>query len=91
MENGLIKKSGSWYTYKGDQLGQGKEKAREFLKENPELSSEIEDGIMRTLKVGPYARSEDAAPDSAMDVPGIDPADAPIDVVPTFDDDEDDD
>lgn len=92
VENGLIKKSGSWYTYKGDQLGQGKEKAREFLKESPELSAEIEDGIMRTLKVGPYAKVDTTEEqDSPMDVPGMDPADAPIDVVPTFDDDEDDD
>ncbi len=92
VENGLIKKSGSWYTYKGDQLGQGKEKAREFLKESPELSAEIEDGIMRALKVGPYAKADATAEaDAPMDVPGMDPADAPIDVVPTFDDDEDDD
>ncbi|AGP30941.1 recombinase RecA [Corynebacterium terpenotabidum] len=90
VENGLIKKSGSWYTYKGDQLGQGKEKAREFLKENPELCAELEDGIMRALKVGPYAtKNEDA--DVPQDVPGVDPDDEPIDVVPTFDDDEDDD
>ncbi|MDN6535588.1 MAG: recombinase RecA [Corynebacterium variabile] len=92
VENGLIKKSGSWYTYKGDQLGQGKEKAREFLKESPELSAEIEDGIMRALKLGPYAKADATAEEDApMDVPGMDPADAPIDVVPTFDDDEDDD
>ncbi|MDN5581713.1 MULTISPECIES: recombinase RecA [unclassified Corynebacterium] len=97
VDNGLVKKSGSWYTYKGDQLGQGKEKAREFLKANPDLSSEIEDGIMRTLQVGPYAAAKGTeAPEAetesaAMDVPGIeDPDNVPISVVPTFDDEEDD-
>ncbi|MGO1949002.1 MAG: recombinase RecA, partial [Mycobacteriaceae bacterium] len=105
VENGLVKKSGSWYTYKGDQLGQGKEKSREFLKENPELSSEIEDGIMRILQVGKYAASRggaaEAAGDEGMDVPGIggeageatadaDPTNVPISVVPTFDDEDDD-
>ncbi|MDN5683441.1 MULTISPECIES: recombinase RecA [Corynebacterium] len=96
VDNGLVKKSGSWYTYKGDQLGQGKEKAREFLKGNPDLSAEIEDSIMRTLQVGPYAagNSADTAAtedEGAMDVPGIeDPDNVPISVVPTFDDEDDD-
>ncbi|MBW3087359.1 recombinase RecA [Bifidobacterium sp. 82T24] len=39
---GLVKKSGSWFTYDGDQLGQGREKVRQFLKDNPELTDEIE-------------------------------------------------
>ncbi|HIV17962.1 MAG TPA: recombinase RecA [Candidatus Merdivicinus intestinigallinarum] len=39
---GLIEKSGSWYSYKGERIGQGKEKARAFLKEHPEVSAEIE-------------------------------------------------
>jgi recombination protein RecA len=96
VDNGLVKKSGSWYTYKGDQLGQGKEKAREFLKGNPDLSAEIEDSIMRTLQVGPYAagNSADTAAtedEGTMDVPGIDdPDNVPISVVPTFDDEDDD-
>lgn len=90
VENGLIKKSGSWYTYKGDQLGQGKEKAREFLKENPELSAELEDGIMRALKVGPYAvkRGEDDV-NPSEDAVNEDSVDEPIGVVPTFDDEDD--
>ena len=39
---GLIQKSGSWYSYKGERIGQGKEKARAFLKEHPEVCAEIE-------------------------------------------------
>ena len=41
----LIEKAGSWYSYKGEKIGQGKDKVREYLKENPEISKEIEDLI----------------------------------------------
>src|SRR5690625_1549357 len=46
VEQGIIKKSGAWYTYEADQLGQGKENARRFLIENPEIAQEIEDKIL---------------------------------------------
>ncbi len=49
VENGLVKKSGAWFTYDGDQLGQGKEKARTFLKDNPGLADEIERRIREKL------------------------------------------
>lgn len=42
VDIGIVKKSGSWYTYEADQLGQGKENARTFLLDNPDLSNEIE-------------------------------------------------
>jgi len=41
----LVEKSGSWYSYKGEKIGQGKDNARDFLKDNPEISKEIEDLI----------------------------------------------
>jgi len=41
-EVGIVKKSGAWYTYEADQLGQGKENARTFLIDNPDLANEIE-------------------------------------------------
>ncbi|MDO4916837.1 MAG: recombinase RecA [Rothia sp. (in: high G+C Gram-positive bacteria)] len=41
VESGIVKKSGAWFTYDGDQLGQGKENARRLLKDNPELAEEI--------------------------------------------------
>lgn len=47
----IIKKSGSWYTYGSDQLGQGKENVRNFLKDNPELADEIEDRILVELGI----------------------------------------
>ncbi|HUC37792.1 MAG TPA: recombinase RecA [Acidimicrobiales bacterium] len=45
VELGLVKKSGAWFTYEGEQLGQGREKAKEFLRETPELMIEINERI----------------------------------------------
>src|SRR5690606_23419221 len=45
VEQSIVRKSGAWYTYEGDQLGQGKENARKFLKDNPDLADEIEKKI----------------------------------------------
>jgi len=45
----IIKKAGAWYTYDGDQLGQGKEKARTYLKENPEIAAKIEKEVKDKL------------------------------------------
>jgi recombination protein RecA len=47
----LIEKSGAWYSYKGDKIGQGKEKTRTFLNENPAISAEIE-GLIRSQVTG---------------------------------------
>ena len=59
VEQGIVRKSGAWYTYEGDQLGQGKENARKFLKENPDVATEIEKKILEKLGVG--AGASDAA------------------------------
>ena len=45
VELGIVKKSGAWYTYEADQLGQGKENSRAFLINNPDLANEIESKI----------------------------------------------
>ena len=45
MQCGVIKKSGSWFTYEGDQLGQGRENVRKFLKDNPAITEEISDKV----------------------------------------------
>ena len=42
VEQGIVRKSGAWYTYDGDQLGQGKENSRKFLRDNPDIATEIE-------------------------------------------------
>ncbi|NNG39544.1 recombinase RecA [Flexivirga sp. ID2601S] len=53
VEQGFVRKSGAWYTYDGDQLGQGKENARGFLRDNPDLADELEKKIKEKLGVGP--------------------------------------
>ncbi|MEP6852207.1 MAG: recombinase RecA [bacterium] len=52
VEQAIIKKSGAWYTYEGDQLGQGKENVRSFLRDNPDLADEVEKKIKEKLGVG---------------------------------------
>ncbi|SDC70532.1 recombination protein RecA [Sanguibacter gelidistatuariae] len=52
VEHGFVRKSGSWFTYDGDQLGQGKENARGFLRDNPDLANELEKRIKEKLGVG---------------------------------------
>ena len=53
VEAGLVRKAGAWYTYEGDQLGQGKENSRSFLRDNPDLANELEKKILEKLGVGP--------------------------------------
>jgi recombination protein RecA len=53
VEHGFVRKSGAWYTYDGDQLGQGKENARAFMRDNPDLADELEKKIKEKLGVGP--------------------------------------
>src|SRR5881409_2959276 len=58
VEQGIVRKSGAWYTYEGDQLGQGKENARNFLRDNADLANEIEKRIKEKLGVGPRLDAE---------------------------------
>jgi len=67
VEQGIVRKSGAWYTYEGDQLGQGKENARNFLRDNPDLANEIEKRIKEKLGVGPRL---DADPSGANGASG---------------------
>ncbi|KQR11125.1 recombinase RecA [Cellulomonas sp. Leaf334] len=52
VEHGFVRKSGAWYTYEGDQLGQGKENARGFLRDNPDLAIELDKKIKEKLGIG---------------------------------------
>ncbi|WP_179422341.1 recombinase RecA [Pedococcus badiiscoriae] len=64
VEQGFVRKAGAWYTYEGDQLGQGKENARQFLKDNPDLGNEIEKKIKEKLGIGPQVdKPADAVPE----------------------------
>ncbi|MDR9396963.1 recombinase RecA [Pontimonas sp.] len=51
VEHNLVRKSGAWFTYEGDQLGQGKENARRYLLEHPEIANEIERRILEQLGI----------------------------------------
>ncbi|MFD8544406.1 recombinase RecA [Streptomyces sp. NPDC059649] len=68
VEHGFIRKSGAWYTYEGDQLGQGKENARNFLKDNPDLANEIEKKIKEKLGIG--VKPQDPAAEPSADAAG---------------------
>ncbi len=52
VDLGFIKKSGAWYTYEGEQLGQGRENAKEFLTENPEIMVEVSERIRTEVGLG---------------------------------------
>ncbi len=85
VEHGFVKKSGAWYTYGSDQLGQGKENSRKFLIDNPELADEIEQKIKSKLGVGPVIIDLDAqtpavAPEDDVQLPPVD-----IDKEPSID------
>ena len=67
VEHGIIKKSGSWFTYDGDQLGQGMENSRRFLRDNPELAQELERLIKEKLGVGVVKTEEDSPKLKAVD------------------------
>jgi recombination protein RecA len=69
VEHGLVRKSGAWYTYEGDQLGQGKENARAFLRDNPDLADEIEKRIKETLGIGATLDADLSAADGTPVVP----------------------
>ena len=69
VDLGLVKKSGAWYTYEGEQLGQGRENAKVFLTENPEIMVEVSERIRQTVGIGEPAETAPA---------GAHPDDQPI-------------
>ena len=66
VDHGIVRKAGAWYTYDADQLGQGKENARAFLCDNPDLADEIEKKIKEKLGIGPQV---DAPAEADLDAP----------------------
>jgi recombination protein RecA len=68
VEQGIIDKAGSWYSYGKDRIGQGKENVREYLKTNPEIAADIEAQIRARLMPGPVevAAESDAAPEGEV-------------------------
>ena len=59
VEQGIVRKSGAWYTYEGDQLGQGKENARKFLLDNPDVAGDIEKRGKEKLGIGARLDADD--------------------------------
>jgi recombination protein RecA len=57
-DNGIIEKSGSWYSYKGDRIGQGRDNSRIFLKENPDLMAQVETDVRAKLGIVPKEQEE---------------------------------
>ena len=57
MKLDLVEKSGAWYAYKGDKIGQGKKNASVYLSENPEVAAEIEAQIRQKLLADPKAQA----------------------------------
>ncbi len=64
VEQGIVRKSGAWYSYDDDQLGQGKEAAKRFLRENPEIAVQLQDRVLQA--VGLIEPDEDEAVDEAI-------------------------
>src|SRR6476646_2431389 len=62
VEQGIVRKSGAWYTYEGDQLGQGKENARKFLGDNLDMAAEIEKRIKDKLGIGAKLDTDQTVP-----------------------------
>jgi recombination protein RecA len=62
VDQGILRKSGAWYTYEGDQLGQGKENARKFLLDNPDIANEVEKRIKDKLGIGATLDADESAP-----------------------------
>jgi recombination protein RecA len=71
VEHNIVRKSGAWFTYESEQLGQGKENARKYLIENPDLAKEIEQKILDALGVNPIkgenVSDEEAAPVESLE------------------------
>ncbi len=73
VDLGVVKKSGAWYTYEGEQLGQGRENAKKFLLDNPEVMVEITDRVWREVQPAEEEVIEEAmTPGALADAAGPD-------------------
>lgn len=62
VEAKILEKSGAWYAYNGEKIGQGKDNSREFLKENPDLAFEIENKVREALGIRLLPGADETAP-----------------------------
>ena len=82
VDFGIVKKSGAWFTYEGEQLGQGREKAKEHLRQNPEVTMEISDRVLTAAGLRPDENADaEAAADAEAEADEFSPSDeAPIEL-----------
>ena len=83
VDNGVVRKSGAWFTYGEDQLGQGKENARNFLTDNPQLAAEIEEKILAALGIGEPGRKAREAEELAAAEAAVAAAAVPVESADT--------
>lgn len=83
VDNGVVRKSGAWFTYGEEQLGQGKENARNFLKDNPQLAAEIEEKILAALGIGEPGRKAREAEELAAAEAAVAAAAVPVESADT--------
>ncbi len=68
VELGIVKKSGAWFTYEGEQLGQGRENAKNFLAENPEIMVEVSEKVRQASGLGENAEAFSEVDDEPIDI-----------------------
>jgi recombination protein RecA len=68
VEMAIVKKSGAWFTYEGEQLGQGRENAKNFLAENPEIMVEISEKVRVQAGIGEETEGFSADDDEPIDI-----------------------
>jgi len=68
----IIEKSGAWYAYNGEKIGQGRDNAREFLRENPELAREIENKVRESLGIAQRPAAAGSSAPAALASPSAD-------------------
>ena len=64
---GIIQKSGAWFAYNDEKIGQGRENAKNYLEQNPQIMEEVEDKVLQYYKVGKYAEMDVLAEDAEVD------------------------
>jgi recombination protein RecA len=65
VEHDIVRKSGAWYTYEDDQLGQGRENAKRFLRENPEIAMQLQAKVLETVgMVAPLPKPDEDGDDA---------------------------
>jgi recombination protein RecA len=69
VEHNIVQKAGAWYTYDGDQLGQGREKAKMYLRENPDVALQLQDQVLRAVGVIEDENPEDESEEATAAVP----------------------